>query len=105
MLTGMGVIPAISVPSILAFSNVQLGSAAQQILTRSNSGSASLSIAGLVLGGANGADFQITPGPCSVIAAGTSCGVPILFTPSAVGPRSATLTITSNTPNIHSPWL
>lgn len=87
--------------SALNFGALVLGSSsASQTVTVSNSGSAPLSFSGFTLTGASG-DFSRS-GTCSTssaLAAGSSCTLVLGFTPTAVGTRSATLTVASNASN------
>jgi hypothetical protein len=57
-----------------------------------------LVISSATLGGANAGDFTITPPPPTNVPAGTSTNYTVNFTPSATGPRSATVTFTTNDP-------
>ncbi|MCX6376332.1 MAG: choice-of-anchor D domain-containing protein [Armatimonadetes bacterium] len=72
-------------------------SAPQQV-TVTNTGMSPLTIQGVSLTGANAGDFAIVdaPAPGAVVDPDGSCAVSITFTPSAVGPRAATLTITDD---------
>ena len=80
----------------LTFGNqtVGTGSPAQSV-TLSNSGSAALSISSFAVTG----DFGQTNNCGSSVAAGSSCTINVTFTPTAVGTRSGTLTITDNASN------
>jgi hypothetical protein len=91
-------IASISSTSItFASSNLGVASAGQSI-TLSNTGTAALTVAGVSLGGTNAADFSAAgTGACVAggsLAVATSCTVNLGFTPSMVGTRSASLTIT-----------
>jgi hypothetical protein len=95
--------PAISLNATsLAFSSQVLATAsAAQSVTVSNSGAATLTFSGLTLAGSAAADFT-RGGTCSAggtLAAGASCSVSFSFTPSAIGTRSATLTLASDASN------
>lgn len=109
-LQGTGTRPQISPsnpPSLaLDFASSQIGvpKSATQVIT--SSGNAPLSFttlptAGSARGGNNPGDFSVgmvcTSGP-PVLPAGT-CTLTVTFTPTALGPRSATLTISSNATN------
>jgi trimeric autotransporter adhesin len=95
--------PAISLSATtLAFTSQALGStSAEQSVTVSNSGAATLTLAGMTLNGSAAADFT-RAGTCSTtgaVAVGASCTVTFTFTPGALGVRSATLTIASDAAN------
>ncbi len=95
--------PAISLnAATLTFSAQTLGSAsAPQRVTLGNSGAAPLTLGTLTLTGSAAADFALS-GSCgagTVVAVGASCTLDAVFTPAAVGARSATLTIASNAAN------
>ena len=96
--TGFGTPQAILSATSLSFGGVNLGAAspAQSITLSNTQGTAALSITSITLAGANVGDFTI-PNSCNgSIAAGASCSISIQFSPSALGPRQATLAITDN---------
>ncbi len=76
---------------------------AQQAVTLTNTGNASLSISTVLLGGTNSGDFALAT-PLSgldcrtvgTLAASASCNVAATFAPTATGSRTATITITDN---------
>jgi hypothetical protein len=99
-LSGTGTSASASVtlsPGSLSFSSepVTLSSATQTV-TLSNSGSATLSIAGFTVTGTNAADFTQNNNCPASLAAGSSCSIVVLFTPSASGSRSASISIADN---------
>lgn len=61
-----------------------------------NTGTADLGIQSLGISGDHYADFSITSSPASPIHAGTSALLTVLFNPSAVGNRNATISITNS---------
>ncbi len=66
----------------------------------SNSGSSPLSLSKVYVGGANPADFAVTPATLpATLAAGASVTVNVTFSPKAVGARAATLNFASNGAN------
>ncbi|HUB07177.1 MAG TPA: choice-of-anchor D domain-containing protein, partial [Myxococcales bacterium] len=78
----------------LDFGEVPVGQTKTLTLSVKNPGTASLSIQGLALSGADASDFhQQSPLADGTVAAGATVSVPFVFTPAAMGPRSATLTI------------
>jgi trimeric autotransporter adhesin len=90
-------IASISTASVgFAASNLGVASSGQTV-TLSNTGTAALAVSGLALSGSNAADFAFSgAGACATggsLAAAASCTVTLGFTPSAVGSRSASFTI------------
>jgi hypothetical protein len=84
-------------PTSIAFGNQLVGTpTASQSVTLTNNSSASISIPFTVTG-ANAADFAATAGgatPCGAsIAAGASCTIGVIFTPSVAAAESASLQI------------
>jgi hypothetical protein len=94
--------PALSEAGPVAFADTQVGkSAAAHTITLSNSGTAAMKIASLVLDGAQAADFELK-GSCAVdatIAASASCTIDVGFKPTAAGQRSATLVLMTDAGN------
>ena len=94
--TGSGPIAGLSAPS-LAFNSQNLGTTSSaQSLTLNNTGNASLSISGVALSGTNAGDYAQTNTCGAAVAANSSCTISMTFSPSAPGPRTATVTITDN---------
>lgn len=88
--------PGISLSvTALALGNTTVGSTAQQSFTVSNSGSASLAITNIGVGGPDGAQFVVSP-TTAVIPAGQSQTITVVFAPSSSGPKTAFLVITHN---------
>ena len=67
-----------------------------QIVTLSNSGSASLGITSIALAGPNVSDFSQSNTCGSALAAGANCTISTVFTPSAAGTRAASVTLTDS---------
>ncbi len=91
--------PDISVtPLSLGFGSVVQGTSAAENVTVTNTGDAILNITGITI---DDGQFAITSGNISgqTLAPGDSANITIVFTPSAAGPQSATMTITSNDPD------
>jgi hypothetical protein len=65
-------------------------------LTISETGNAALELTGHTLSGANAADFSVSPATLSIADGGAPQVLYIRCTPSAYGPRTATLTINHN---------
>lgn len=86
-------------PGALAFGPVSVGASANLPLTLLNVGTAPVSNIAAVLSGANAAEFAVTL-PCSVttLAPNQGCTMTVTFTPSAVGVRSATVSLASSDP-------
>jgi hypothetical protein len=82
-------------PSSLTFATQALNTtSAAQTVTVTNSGTASGTVSGVSVSG----DFSQTNN-CSSLAVGASCTVTVSFRPTASGPRSGAVTITSNATN------
>jgi len=67
-----------------------------QVVTLSNTGSASLSISIIAFTGADAGDFTEVDTCSPAVAAGGTCTIAILFTPAASGARTAALSIADN---------
>ena len=98
-LSGTGIQQNINVnPLSVDFGSVTLGSSFASNVTVSNTGTAVLHIINVTI---SDSQFAITSGDISGtdLAPGASSLVTIVFTPSAEGPQSGTMTITSNDPD------
>ncbi|HKM46001.1 MAG TPA: choice-of-anchor D domain-containing protein [Terriglobales bacterium] len=82
-------------PATLAFPSQLLSTTSAPITeTFTNAGQAALTISSITLGGTNSTDFSITTNTCSTsLAVGAKCTMTVTFTPSALGKRSATITV------------
>ena len=79
-----------------AFGSQTVGvSSTVRLVTLSNPGGSALSVASISLTGMK-SDFSVTTTCGATVAPGSSCRLTLAFTPSAVGPRSATVSITQN---------
>jgi len=89
--------PAVSLSAnSLTFPSTTDGTpSAAQTITVTNSGNATLNISSVTPGGNNAADFTGTT-TCGSVAAGGTCTISVVFTPSIVGAESATLSIASD---------
>jgi sugar lactone lactonase YvrE len=99
-LTGTGGSPTASFnTTTLTFSNqvVSTPSVAQSV-TLTNNGTVPLSIAGIAVTGTNSGDFTLAPAStCGAsLAASATCTISVTFTPSALGARTATVSVTDN---------
>src|SRR5437879_2413771 len=101
-LAGTGIAPAVTLaPANLAFGTQRVSTPSpMQTVTLTNSGTAPLSIATAVLGGANAGDFALASGTTCIngatLAAGANCVLNLTFTPTAPSARTATVIITDD---------
>jgi hypothetical protein len=96
LLTGVGTAAGLS-PSSLSFPSQTVGTGGTpQTVTLTNLGSNPMNIWQMGLQGANAADFSKSSTCGSTLAAGSSCGITVAFTPSAAGTRSASLLISDD---------
>jgi Abnormal spindle-like microcephaly-assoc'd, ASPM-SPD-2-Hydin/Beta-propeller repeat len=88
-------------PSTLNFGRLPVGVTTQSlIVTLANLTSSPLSISNVGISGANVADFTLGTSTCTgTIPVKGTCTIAMTFTPSIVGPESATLTITDSDPS------
>jgi len=97
-LSGTGVAPpGVSLsPASMAFGVTAVGSSsARQTVTLTNNGGLVLSVGSVTVTG----DFAVAAGSSncgSVVAAGSSCTLQVVFAPTTGGPRNGTLTVTDN---------
>ena len=100
-LTGIGAAPSagLSVSSLTFGSQTVNTTSADQTVTLTNSGNASLTISSVAITG----DFAQTNTCGATLAANSSCSLNVTFTPTATGSRAGTLTITDSaatSPNV-----
>jgi hypothetical protein len=96
-LTGIGIQSHLVItPSALNFGSIAIAASANQTVTLTNTGTAAVTNLTFTLTG----DYAITV-PCTftILAPNTSCTATITFTPTTLGPRNSTLTITSSDAN------
>ncbi len=67
-----------------------------QVVTLTNNGGTMLTGIAITLGGTNAANFADTTTCTAALAAGANCTISVTFTPTVVGPASATLSIADN---------
>ncbi len=102
-LTGVGTQPGATVtPSNLDFGAAPLDSSrGPQLVTISSTGDTVLLVSGYSIGGADPGDFAVLGGSCPPapysLAAGSACTVDVAMSPTAVGARSATVSVMDNT--------
>ncbi len=96
-LTGIGIQSHLQItPSALEFGSIAIGASANLNLTLANIGSAPVTNLSLNLTG----DYALTvPCTATTLAPNATCTATITFTPTALGQRAGTLTITSSDPN------
>jgi hypothetical protein len=82
-------------PTLPAFGVVDVGSSVDVTFTVSNTGSSSVS--GLLVSNSSGPAFRIGSDQCSnrLLASSTSCTFAVTFAPTAAGPASGNVTVTS----------
>jgi hypothetical protein len=85
--------------SQLVFPSLSIGTSYSNSLSVTNAGSRQINISSFTILGSGAKDFIVAPNGCSVVGGGASCIISVVFKPSAVGARSATLTISSNATN------
>ncbi|TAN40067.1 MAG: IPTL-CTERM sorting domain-containing protein [Nitrospirae bacterium] len=78
------------------FGNVALGSSSTQTYTIANTGTGTLNVGAITIGGANPGDFLITVSPAASVAGGGTTTFTVQFTPSAIGLRTATISIAND---------
>jgi len=97
-LTGTGVAPVVTLGgSSISFGNQIVGmSSSVQMVTLSNTGTATLTISSIAITGTNSGDFSQTNTCGASVAAGANCSISVTFKPTATGSRAASVTITDN---------
>jgi hypothetical protein len=68
---------------------------APQTFTWTNNSSFASQVSSTQLSGTNAGDFAVTSNNCGAVAGGASCTITVVFTPSLLGPESATLIVVS----------
>jgi len=103
LLTGTGTqagIPGATLTPSQSFPNTITGTTSSVLAaTLSNTGTGTLTITSIAIGGANPGDFAVSTGSnaCgTTLAAGATCNIYVTFTPGSVAAFSATLTVTDN---------
>src|SRR6185369_9794457 len=70
--------------------------------TVSNTGTGTLNLTGIALGGGNASQYAIAGGSCpigaSTLAAGASCTMSVTFKPTSAGSKAATLNVSAQFP-------
>jgi hypothetical protein len=91
--------PQISVsPAYFDFGNINLGNTSTQTITLSSTGNADMVIGMIALSGTNQGEFSLQNDNCSgrPIAPSGNCTLDVLFSPTSLGVKSASLYIPSN---------
>jgi hypothetical protein len=68
---------------------------APQTFTWTNNSSFASQVSSATISGTNAGDFAVTSNNCGAVAGGASCQITVVFTPSALGPRTGTLIVVS----------
>jgi hypothetical protein len=105
---GFGIVPEIDVqgnsasiadndltPSIADWTDFS-STASTRTFTIFNNGNITLNVGPIVISGANAADFSVITTPSSTVAAFSTTTFVVLFSPSALGLRTATITFSNN---------
>jgi predicted ATP-grasp superfamily ATP-dependent carboligase len=79
------------------FKTAVLGNSAKEPIAVYNSGNSTLNISNVTITGTNPSEFSQT-NTCTSVAPGAKCVITVTFTPSSVGPQSASVMITDNAP-------
>jgi hypothetical protein len=87
-------------PSALTFPSATVGIASTPLsATVTNTGAVAITLSAATFSGAAAGDYSVAAGCPATLAVGASCTVQVVFTPSATGARSASLSIPNNTAN------
>lgn len=100
---GVGIAPQLIAPNTFSLGASRVSAPIDATLMVYNGGNAPLEITSLAISGTNMPDFtvvspSVSPSLPAVLTPGDSLPVKLRFVPSALGPRTATLTIESNDP-------
>jgi FtsP/CotA-like multicopper oxidase with cupredoxin domain len=99
-LNGTGTAPTASIaPIALNFPDQAVGiTSAGQSVVLSNTGLAALAVSSIKFNGTSPADFAQNNSCGSTVAAGAKCAISVTFRPTAIGARTASLTVSSSDP-------
>lgn len=94
-LTGTGIVPSYTLSTAaIAFGNQAHGTAsAAQSVTLKNTGSLTLPLASVYIGGANPTQFVLTDHCGATVAVGMQCILSVTFKPASAGAKTATLSV------------
>jgi hypothetical protein len=88
-----------------AFGNTLLnGNTLSETYTINNTGTASLTLGNVMVGGANAGEFSVTTQPGSSVPAGGNTTFTVQFTPTSNGTQSATINFSENDPTTSTPF-
>ena len=93
-------IATLSATTLTFPSTIPATTSASMSATLTNTGSATLNIAGIVLSGSGSSDFTQTTTCGATLAAGANCAISATFTPAAAQAYTATVTLTDNNNNV-----
>ncbi len=94
--TGTGTVDMTVTPANVPIGNIKDGMKFVKSISVSNKQSSSVSLSE-GFSGSNAIDFSITGGTCSsTLAAKSTCSLSVTFIPSAIGPESATMTVSDS---------
>jgi hypothetical protein len=100
---GTSISSGASTPSLLDYTKFGAADITGATITRTftiqNSGAQALSVGAITISGTNASDFGITTSPASSVAASGSTTFVITFNPSAVGDRTASVSIVNSDPD------
>lgn len=100
MANGISIPSGATTPSYTDYTNfgtaITGGGTATRTFTIQNTGAQALSIGAISFSGSNASDFSITTSPASSVAASGSTTFTVTFNPSAIGNRTATISIGNN---------
>jgi hypothetical protein len=99
-LTGTATSPAVTLtPTSLAFGVQTLHTTStSRAITVRNSGTATLTINSITITGTNAADFASTTTCAATLAANATCTISVTFSPTAIGARAASVSVSDNAP-------
>jgi len=93
-LSGLIQVPATLTPKGLSFGKVALGSSSvSETVTLTNVGGPALGLSSVTVGGSNPGDFAPADNCPTNLASGASCDISVTFKPTALGPRSAGISV------------
>jgi FG-GAP-like repeat/Abnormal spindle-like microcephaly-assoc'd, ASPM-SPD-2-Hydin len=85
-------------PSSLNYGSQTVGTSMTMTSMLSNFGPADVTLSKIALSGPNAKDYKTTNTCTTTLAAGSTCTISVIFTPTAKGGRSAMVTITGSAP-------
>ena len=99
--TGTGGVPTVTYsPTSLTFASRAVGTTSASMGTiLTNTSGTTLNVTSIAITGTNGGDFGQTNNCGATVAGGGTCTISVTFSPTAIGSRSASITITNNAVN------